>query len=69
MDRTMFELVPTDRGWLLDGGDRPGHYFADRDQAIATANRSARLRYQLGRHPTGVQVKIEDEWVLLARYG
>ena len=69
MERTMFELVPTDRGWRLDEGDRPGHCFADRDLAIAAADRSARLRHQLGRHPTGVQVKIEDEWVLVASYG
>lgn len=69
MERAMFELIPTDRGWCLEGGDRRGLWFADREVAIATAERSARMRHELGRHPTGVRVQVEDEWVLLARYG
>jgi hypothetical protein len=69
MERAMFELIPAGRGWRLDGGDRPGHWFADREQAIETAERSAQLRHQLGRRPTGVRMQVEDEWVMLARYG
>lgn len=69
MERAMFELIPTLRGWLLEAGDRRGHWFADRDLAIATAERGAQLRHQLGRRPTGVRMQVEDEWVLLARYG
>jgi|GEM_PF-3156479 len=69
MERSMFELVPTGRGWMLDGGDRRGHWFADRELALAAAERSARMRYQLGRQPTGVRLRVADEWVLLARFG
>ena len=65
----MFELIPTRRGWCLDRGDRRGHWFADRDVAIEAAERSAELRHRLGQRPTGVRLQIEDEWVLLARYG
>ena len=65
----MFELIPTLRGWVLDGGDRRGHCFADRDVAIEAAERGAEMRHRLSRRPTGVRVQVEDEWVLLARYG
>ena len=69
MERAMFELIPTDRGWCLEGGDRRSHWFADRELAIVAAERSAQLRHRLGQRPTGVRVQVEDEWVLLARYG
>lgn len=69
MERAMFELIPTERGWRLEGGARQGLWFSDRELAIAAAERSAELRHRLGRHPTGVRVQVEDEWVLLARYG
>jgi hypothetical protein len=69
MERAMFELVPAGYGWRLDGGNCRGHWFADRDLAIATAERSARMRHRLGRHPTGVRMQVQDEWVLVARYG
>ena len=69
MERAMFELIPTSRGWCLDSGDRRGHWFADRELAIAAADRQAQLRHRLGRRPTGVRVQVQDEWVLLARYG
>lgn len=69
MERSMFELVPTSRGWILDGGDRRHHWFTDRDLAIAAAERSAQMRHRLGRQPTGVRLQMQDEWVLLARYG
>ena len=65
----MFELIPTSRGWCLDSGGRRGHWFADRELAIAAADRQAQLRHRLGRRPTGVRVQVQDEWVLLARYG
>jgi hypothetical protein len=41
MERMMSELFPTDRGWCLRGGDQRGHWFADRDLAIAAAERQA----------------------------
>jgi hypothetical protein len=69
MERAMFELIPTRCGWCLDGGDKHGYWFADRDLAIAAARRQAQLRHRLGRHPTGVRLRVADEWVLLARYG
>ena len=69
MERAMFELMPTLRGWCLDRGDHRGHWFADRDVAIAAAERSAELRHRLGQRPTGVRLQVQDEWVLLARYG
>ena len=69
MERMMSELFPTDRGWCLHGGDQRGHWFADRDLAIAAAERQAQLRHRLGRQPTGVRLRVADEWVLLARYG
>ena len=69
MERAMFELIPTLRGWLLEAGDRRGHWFADRDLANATAERSAELRHRLGQRPTGVRLQMADEWVLLARFG
>ena len=53
MERAMFELIPTLRGWCLDRGDHRGHWFADRDVAIAAAERSAELRHRLGQRPTG----------------
>ena len=69
MERAMFELIPTSRGWHLDSGDRRGHWFADRELAIAAAERQAQMRHRQGQRPTGVRVQVEDEWVLLARYG
>lgn len=69
LERAMFQLVPAGRGWVVDAGDRLGHWFADRDLALAAAERGAQLRHHLGQRPTGVRMRVEDEWVLLARYG
>lgn len=65
----MFDLIPSSRGWCLDAGDHRGLWFADREIAVAAAERSAQLRHRLSRRPTGVQVQVQDKWVLLARYG
>lgn len=69
MERAMLELVPAGHGWVLDGDNCRGHWFSDLELAIAAAERGAQLRHQLGRRPTGVRMQVEDEWVLLARYG
>lgn len=68
-ERAMFELVPTDCGWVLGNGGRNGHWFADREIAMAVAERQAQLRHRLGQRPTGVRMQVVDEWVLVASYG
>lgn len=68
-ERAMFELVPTGRGWILEGDDHRGHWFADRELAVAMAERQAQMRHRLGQRPTGVRLRVEDEWVLVASYG